>query len=105
MANNRFFRSPSDQFLSKRQDEEAPDGSAQFAWLSPPGHPDDRVKFLVTKEDGDDLSVLPGQNGRFKKGLRAWRWQDEESSDAHDIYVCVKTRHNRIDLRRLPPEA
>lgn len=104
MSSNRFFRSPSDQFLSKRQENEAPAEEAQFTWFSPPGHGEDRVKFMVTRENGDELSVLPGQEGRFKKGLRAWRWKDEETSEDHEIYTVVKTRHNRIDLRRLPGE-
>ncbi len=104
MTSNRFIRNPSDQFLTQRQESEAPDEAAEFAWLSPPGQNDGRVRFLVTKESGDELSVLPGQQGRFKKGLRAWRWKDDEVTDGHEIYVCVKTRHNRIDLRRLPQE-
>ena len=99
MADRRFLQTSSDQFLSKRDD--VPSEDAVFAWFSPPEPGQDRVKFLVTREEGDDLSILPGSEGRFKRGLRAWRWEDEEVTD-HQVYVVVKTRHNRIDLRRLP---
>jgi hypothetical protein len=101
MAKNPFLRTSSDQFLSKRHDSDPDADDAVWAWLSPPHPGEERVKFLVTKEDGDVVSILPGQEGRFKTGLRAWRWKEEEGGE-HEVYAVVKTKHNRIDLRRMP---
>ena len=88
-----------DQFLRKREVGTAED--AVFTWLSPPSPGEQRNKFLLVKEGGDDISILPGSEARFKKGLRAWRFEQEEGGE-HEVYMVLKTRHNRIDLRRVP---
>ena len=91
-----------DEFLRKREVENekaAPSDAAEFAYFSPMGERKERFKFLVLKEDGADVSILPDQ-GRFKKGLRAWRWEEAEGGDPTS-YLVLKTKSNRIDMRRL----
>jgi hypothetical protein len=89
-----------DDFLVKRRDDDAkkhPDGEAEFTYFGPVGDPN-RFRFLVLREDGDLISILPGE-GRFKKGLHAWRWEEDEGGEPTD-YLVLKTRSNRIDLKR-----
>ncbi len=88
-----------DDFLVTRRTEDAkkhPSDEAVFTWFGPEGV-ESRFRFLVLKEEGALLSVLPGE-GRFKKGLHAWRWDADEGGDPSE-YVVLKTRGNRIDLR------
>jgi len=70
---------------------------ASFVWFSPPEEPETRYRYAVIKEEGGLLQIQPGE-GRFKKGLRAWRYKGEETED-HTEWVVVKTRPNRIDLK------
>lgn len=89
-----------DFFTRRKEQNEAQSESdaAEFAWFSPVGD-DQRYRFLVVREEDENLSILPGE-GRFKRGLRAWRWDAAEGGE-HVTYVVLKTRHNRIDLRRV----
>lgn len=84
---------------SRRSDDDAAD-EAVFTWFCPPGEPDSRFRFLVVREDDRDLSILPGTDARFKTGLKAWRFDEREGGE-HSVYLVTKTRHNRIDLRRV----
>jgi hypothetical protein len=89
-------------FLVKR-DTQKPAEEAVFTYFGPYGATE-RFRFLVLKEAGAFISVLPGRDGRFKTGLRALRWETAEGGKP-TTYVVVKTRPNRIDLRRLPEGA
>jgi hypothetical protein len=91
-GNDIFTRRKNEAQAKNKSDE------AQFTWFGPVDA-QDRFRFLVVREDGDDISILPGE-GRFKKGLRAWRWDAAEGGE-HETYVVQKTKHNRIDLRRV----
>ncbi len=89
-------------FLVKRDEKRAqknPSEEAVFTYLGPVGTTQ-RIRFLVLKEAGDLLSVLPGTERRFKSGLSALRW-DEAEGGTSKTYLCVKTKPNRIDLRKL----
>lgn len=82
----------------KKSGESGVEGDdAVWTWFSPPGEDQDRFRYAVIKEEGGTLSILPDE-GRFKKGLTAWRWSSEESSD-HTVWVVTKVRPNRIDLQ------
>lgn len=87
-----------DDFLVRRQEQARPADDASFTFFGPPGT-DERYRFLVTKEQGDLISVLPTRDGRFKKGLLAWRWEEAEGGEPTP-YRTVKTTARRIDLRR-----
>jgi len=89
-------------FLVKREEKSAgknPAEEAVFTYLGPVGTTQ-RFRFLVLKEAGDLLSVLPGSESRFKTGLKALRWKEPEGG-AWTTYLVLKTRPNRIDLRRI----
>jgi hypothetical protein len=89
-------------FLVKREDKSAqknPASEAVFTYFGPVGTTQ-RFRFLVLKEAGELLSVLPGAEGRFKSGLKALRWDQPEGGES-STYLVLKTRPNRIDLRRL----
>ncbi len=88
----------SKDFLVRRQEKEAPAEEAKFAYFGPP-HAEDRFRFVIAKEDGDTISIVPGE-GRFKRGLIAWRWEEAEGGESTP-YVTEKTNARRIDLRRL----
>lgn len=85
-------------FLVKREEQRAPSEETEFAWFGPP-YTEERFSFVVTREDGDTLSIVPGE-GRFKRGLIAWRWEEAEGGEPTP-YVTVKTTARRIDLRRV----
>lgn len=87
-----------DDFLVRRQEKNKPSEDAQFAWFGPPGT-EDRFRFLISKEQGDLISLVPTRDGRFKKGLTAWRWDAAEGGEP-TVYRTVKTTPRRIDLRR-----
>lgn len=89
-----------DFFTRRKEATEAenPADAAEFTWFSPVDE-DQRYRFLVLREGEGTLSILPGE-GRFKRGLRAWRW-DAAEGGSHETYVVLKTRHNRIDLQRV----
>ncbi len=93
------MRQPDDFMIRKPKDEDVADEAAEFAFFGPP-HAEERFRFLILRENGDDISLLPGE-GRFKKGLSAWRWSEAKGGD-HERYMVQKTKHNRIDLRRMP---
>ncbi|HMS18230.1 MAG TPA: hypothetical protein PKA37_15405 [Planctomycetota bacterium] len=69
---------------------------AQFAWFSPVEEPEHRLRYAVIKEEAGVLQILPTE-GRFKKGLDAWRFADEEAEE-HTVWTVAKVRPNRIDL-------
>jgi hypothetical protein len=92
---------PSD-FLVKRNEKNAmasPAGEAVFAWFGPVDV-QDRYRFLVVREAGDDVSVAPISDAKFKVGLKAWRWKEREGGTP-ETYVVVKTKPTRVDLRRV----
>ena len=87
-------------FLISRQKERAPSEETEFAWFGPP-HSVERFRFVITREDGDTVSIIPGE-GKFKRGLTAWRWDGPEGEDGESTsYVTVKASSRRIDLRRV----
>jgi len=89
-------------FLVKREEKSAsksPAGEAVFTYFGPVGTTQ-RFRFLVLKEAAEILSVLPGSEGRFKTGLKALRW-DEPEGGTSTPYLVLKTRPNRIDLRKI----
>jgi len=92
---------PSD-FLVKRNEKNAaasPAGDAVFTWFGPVDV-QERFRFLVVREAGDDISVSPITDAKFKVGLKAWRWKEREGGTP-EPYVVVKTKPTRVDLRRL----
>lgn len=89
-------------FLVKREDKSAqknPAEEAVFTYFGPIGTTQ-RFRFLVLKETGDTISVLPGAEARFKNGLKALRWEQAEGG-ASTTYLVLKTKANRIDLRKI----
>jgi hypothetical protein len=94
-------------FLVKREQkavEAHPAEGADFVWFGPVDAPDQRHRFLVVREDGDALSVVPGGEAKFKAGLRAWRWKSGKSEDAAEVpvtYLVIKTTGRRVDLTKL----
>jgi hypothetical protein len=89
-------------FLVKREEKSAqknPAEEAVFTYFGPVGTTQ-RYRFLVLKEAGDLISVLPGADSRFKTGLKAVRW-DQAEGGASTSYLVLKTRPNRIDLRKI----
>lgn len=92
-------------FLVKRDDKNAqknPAEEAVFTYFGPVGTTEarQRFRFLVLKESGDTISVLPGADARFKAGLKALRWEKAEGGTSTS-YLVVKTKANRIDLRKI----
>jgi hypothetical protein len=94
-------------FLIKREQKQAaehPAEGASFVWFGPVDAPDQRHRFLVVKEAGDDLSLVPGADAKFKVGLKAWRWKAQKSEDPKEVpgtYLVVKTTGRRVDLKKL----
>jgi hypothetical protein len=89
-------------FLVKREEKTAhrhPADDAVFTFFGPVGTTQ-RFRFLVLKEAGDLLSLQPGGEARFKVGLKALRWDQVEGGTSSE-YLVLKTRPNRIDLRRI----
>ncbi len=86
-------------FLTSRKEQAQPAEEAQFAWFGPPDA-DERYRFLIVRESGDDISLLPNSEARFKRGLRAWRYEAAEGGDP-EVWVTVKTTARRVDLRRV----
>jgi hypothetical protein len=92
-------------FLVKREAKSQlrnPSDQAEFTFFGPVGTTQ-RFRFMVLKEAGDLLSILPGTDARFKTGLRALRW-DQPEGGTSTTYLVLKTRPNRIDLRRIAGE-
>jgi hypothetical protein len=92
-------------FLVKREqksEEKNPAGEAVFTWFGPVGTDDERqrYRFLVLKEAGDLISVLPGAEARFKTGLKALRWEGQKGGSS-TTYLVLKTKANRIDLQKI----
>ena len=71
---------------------------AVWTWFSPPDEADSRHKYAVIKEEDGLLQIQPGE-GRFKKGLKAVRYKSEDSKTGK-TWLVLKTRPNRIDLKR-----
>ena len=89
-------------FLVKREEKSAqknPAQDAEFTWFGPVGTTQ-RFRFLLLKEAGELLSILPGAERQFKTGLKALRWDQAEGGNS-TTYLVLKVRPNRIDLRRL----
>ena len=89
-------------FLVKREEKSAsknPAEEAVFTYFGPIGTTQ-RFRFLVLKEAGDTISVLPGAEARFKNGLKALRWEQAEGGPS-TTYLVLKTKANRIDLRKI----
>ncbi|MHC4393491.1 MAG: hypothetical protein ACYS22_19530 [Planctomycetota bacterium] len=84
--------------LTSRKEKAQPADGASFAFFGPEGV-EERFRFLVSKEHGDLVSVVPNNDARFKKGLMAWRWEEAEGGEPTP-YRTVKTTPRRIDLRR-----
>ncbi|MAE95250.1 MAG: hypothetical protein CL910_11370 [Deltaproteobacteria bacterium] len=70
---------------------------AQWTWFSPVDENETRMRYPIIKEEDGILSILPDE-GRFKRGLMAWRYPSEEAED-HTVWLVLKVRPNRIDLR------
>ena len=93
-------------FLVKREtkaSEAHPADGAQFTWFGPVDAPEQRHRFLIVREDGDTISLVPGGEAKFKAGLSAWRWKAGKSEDPAERpvgYLVVKTTARRVDLRR-----
>ena len=85
-------------FLTSRKEQAKPADEANFTYFGPEGVPD-RYRFLISKEIGDIVSVVPHREARFKRGLIAWRWEEAEGGEPVP-YRTVKTTPRRIDLRR-----
>ena len=93
---------PNNDFLVKREEKSAqknPADDAVFTYFGPVGAAE-RFRFLVLKENGDLVSVLPGAEAKFKTGLKAVRWSEAKGGTATS-YLVLKTKPNRIDLRKL----
>ena len=89
-------------FLVKREEKAGqrnPATEAVFTYFGPVGTTQ-RFRFMVLKEAGELLSVLPGAERSFKTGLKALRWDQAEGGDA-TTYMVLKTKPNRIDLRKI----
>lgn len=90
-----------DDFLVKREkkaEETASPEGATFTYFGPVGVKD-RFRFLVVREEGDQVSVAPIADAKFKVGLDAWRWKEREGGSP-ETYVVVKTTHSRVDLKK-----
>ncbi len=83
---------------SKAGAKTAESEEAVFTWFSPVDAPKSRFRYAVIKEEGGVVSIQPGE-GRFKKGLTALRWTAEKEGESA-VWVVLKTRPNRIDLKR-----
>ena len=71
---------------------------AVFTWFGPEGESQQRFRYAVIKEEKGILSIQPGE-GRFKKGLKAMRYESEDAKEG-EPWLVLKTRPARIDLRR-----
>ena len=92
-----------DDFLVRRAEKNAqasPSADAQFTYFGPVGV-QDRYRFLVVKETGDDISVTPIRDAKFSVGLQAWRWKEAEGGSP-ETWLVIKTKPSRVDLKRVP---
>lgn len=100
-------RVPTNDFLVRRTEKAEtahPSADATFAWFGPVDAPEQRYRFVVVRDTGADISVVPGADAKFKVGLKAWRWKGPESEDAAEkpvVYLVVKTTARRVDLKKL----
>ncbi len=85
---------------SKSGNKSQPTETAAYAWFSPVDAPELRLRYVVIKEEGDLLSIQPGE-GRFKTGLFALRWTDQREGTSRK-YRVAKTKPTRIDLTLVP---
>jgi hypothetical protein len=72
---------------------------ALFTWFGPEDESETRLRYAVIKEEGGLLQIQPGE-GRFRKGLKAWRYAAEDANE-HTVWGVLKARPNRIDLKQL----
>lgn len=72
---------------------------ATFTWFSPVDEPESKHRYAVIKEEDGVLQIQPGE-GRFKKGLKAWRYAKEDTEE-HTVWGVLKVRPNRIDLKQV----
>lgn len=84
--------------LSKAGAKSTEAESAVFTWFSPVDEPELRFRYAVIKEEGDKLSIQPGE-ARFKKGWPALRWTADKDGESTK-WIVLKTKPNRIDLER-----
>jgi hypothetical protein len=77
---------------------EAP--GAKFVWLSPVEEPEHRFRYAVIKDEKALLQIQPNE-GRFKKGLSAWRFESDEAEE-HSVWLVSKVKPNRVDLTKIP---
>jgi hypothetical protein len=75
--------------------KDAPSGT--YSYFGPPDTAE-RFKFSLIKEEGDLVSLQPGQV-KFKKGLTCLRWTAEKGGESQ-LYVVLKTTPSRIDLKK-----
>ncbi|MAB91161.1 MAG: hypothetical protein VX913_16015 [Planctomycetota bacterium] len=92
-------KSPFRPDLSDAGSINAEGDGATFTWFGPEDEPETRMRYAVIKEEDGLLQIQPGE-GRFRKGLKAWRYATEDA-DAHTAWGVLKTRPNRIDLKPL----
>lgn len=78
------------------------DPKVQVAWFGPEKS-QQRFKFAVSKEEGDKISLVPGEQ-KFKKGLKAQRWAEEDGGEP-TLYLVTKVGPSRIDLQKVQPKA
>ncbi len=78
------------------------DPKAHVTWFGPDDS-EQRFKFAVSKEEGDKISLVPGEQ-KFKKGLKARRWAEENGGES-TLYKVVKVGPTRIDLEKVQPKA
>ncbi len=90
---------PNDFLVKSQQKQALESKDATYAYFGPV-ETTDRFRFLVVREAGDLISVQPSSEGRFKTGLKALRWSEAKGGES-TTYIVVKTRPNRIDLRRI----
>ena len=87
-----FSPDKSDAGMTSKESEKA-----VFTWFGPVGEPQVRYRYAVIKEEDGILSIQPGE-GRFKKGLKAVRYESEDA-ESGSTWLVVKVRNNRIDLQ------
>lgn len=85
--------------LSKSGVKSEKSEDAVLTWFGPVDDVHTRFEYPVIKEEEGIVSIAPGE-GRFKKGLKALRYTSEDTEES-TIWLVLKTRPNRIDLRQV----
>ncbi|MCG3135178.1 MAG: hypothetical protein HMLKMBBP_02684 [Planctomycetes bacterium] len=100
-------RVQSSDFLVRRAekaDAALPATDGTFTWFGPVDAPEQRYRFVIVRDSGAEVSVVPGSDAKFKVGLKAWRWKGPQSEDAAEkpgVYLVVKTTARRVDLKKV----